>query len=254
MSRYRFTIEYDGAPYAGWQRQNDVPSVQGALETALTKLGETAIVQGAGRTDAGVHATGQVAHADLQRPWKPFRLMEALNAHLHQSGEPVAVLNCEQMNDDFHARFSATRRHYVYRIAPRRAALVLDRGRAWQVKVPLDVTAMDKAAKCLLGAHDFTTFRSTECQAKSPVKTLDRLDVATREWHGMSTIEITTNARSYLHNQVRSLAGCLVQVGTGRWNEADLVAALEARNRSACAPVAPAHGLYLTLVEYSQPD
>ncbi len=254
MSRYRFTLEYDGAPYAGWQRQRDAPSVQGALETALRKLGETALVQGAGRTDAGVHATGQVAHADLEKPWKPFRLMEALNAHLHQSSEPVAVLDCAQVDDNFHARFSATRRHYIYRIVPRRAALALDAGRAWQVKVPLDVDAMDAAAKCLLGAHDFTTFRSTECQAKSPVKTLDRLDVTLRDWHGVPTIEITTNARSYLHNQVRSLVGCLVQVGTGRWSEADLVAALEACDRSACAPVAPAHGLYLTLVEYGEAE
>lgn len=254
MSRYRFTIEYDGAPYAGWQRQKDTPSVQGALETALGKLGETALVQGAGRTDAGVHATGQVAHVDLLKPWKPFRLMEALNAHLHQSGEPVAVLECEQVGEDFHARFSAIRRHYVYRIAPRRAALALEAGRIWQVKVPLDVAAMDGAAKRLLGSHDFTTFRSTECQAKSPVKTLDTLDVTLRDWHGSPAIEITTNARSYLHNQVRSLAGCLVQVGTGRWSEADLVAALEARDRSACAPVAPAHGLYLTLVEYGEAE
>jgi tRNA pseudouridine38-40 synthase len=251
LNRYRFTLEYDGAPYAGWQRQNDVPSVQAAIETALTKIGEPGpLIQGAGRTDAGVHATGQVAHADLVRPWKPFRLMEALNAHLHQSGETVAVVDCDEVDDEFHARFSATTRHYLYRIADRRAPLIVAAGRAWQVKVPLDIAAMNTAAKLLLGTHDFTTFRSTECQAKSPVKTLDTLHAERVESLGGPMIEVTTSARSFLHNQVRSLVGCLRAVGEGRWTNADLQAALNAKDRAACAPVAPAHGLFLTRVDY----
>ena len=251
MRRYSFLIEYDGGPYKGWQRQDDMPSVQGALEAALEKLGERGrLVQGAGRTDAGVHALGQVAHVDLERPWKPFRLMEALNAHLRQSGETVAVLDCDTCGDEFHARFSATGRRYVYRIISRRAPLTVERQRAWNVKVPLDVDAMDQAAKILLGEHDFTTFRSTECQAKSPIKTLDTLDVITHSRHGVDVIEINTTARSYLHNQVRSLAGCLKAVGEGKWSQDDLASALAARDRTACAPVAPAHGLYLVSVSY----
>ena len=251
MARYRFLIEYDGAPYKGWQRQEDMPSVQGALEAVLEKLGEPEVlVQGAGRTDAGVHALGQQAHADLQRPWNPFRLMEAMNAHLRQAGEPVAILECDQCPDEFHARFSASKRSYLYRVLNRRAPLTVEKGRAWNVKVPLDVAAMDSAAKLLLGEHDFTTFRSTECQAKSPVKTLDSLDVTQRLAHGVPLIEITTTARSFLHNQVRSLVGCLKVVGEGRWSEDDLESALESRDRTACAPVAPAHGLYLVSVNY----
>ena len=251
MARYSFLIEYDGGPYKGWQRQDDMPSVQGALELALAKLGEPdVLVQGAGRTDAGVHALGQVAHADLIRPWKPFRLMEALNAHLRQAGETVSIIDCDTCGDEFHARFSATGRNYIYRIISRRAPLTVERNRAWNVKVPLDVAAMDQAAKHLLGEHDFTTFRSTECQAKSPVKSLDRLDVDQRDLHGITVIEIAAEARSFLHNQVRSLAGCLKAVGEGRWTEDDLVAALEAKDRTACAPVAPAHGLYLVRVRY----
>ena len=251
MRRYSFLIEYDGGPYKGWQRQDDMPSVQGALEAALEKLGEPGrLVQGAGRTDAGVHALGQVAHVDLERPWKPFRLMEALNAHLRQSGETVAILDCDTCGEEFHARFSATGRRYVYRIISRRAPLTVERQRAWNVKVPLDVDAMDQAAKILLGEHDFTTFRSTECQAKSPIKTLDTLDVITHSRHGVDVIEINTTARSYLHNQVRSLAGCLKAVGEGKWSQDDLASALAALDRTACAPVAPAHGLYLVSVSY----
>lgn len=251
MTRYSFLIEYDGGPYKGWQRQDDLPSVQGALEAALEKLGEPRrLVQGAGRTDAGVHALGQVAHVDLQRPWKPFRLMEALNAHLRQAGETVAILDCDTCGDEFHARFSATGRRYVYRIISRRAPLTVERQRAWNVKIPLDVEAMDEAAKRLLGEHDFTTFRSTECQAKSPIKTLDKLDVAIHSRHGLDIIEISTAARSFLHNQVRSIAGCLKAVGEGKWSQNDLTEALEARDRTACAPVAPAHGLYLVSVRY----
>ena len=228
-----------------------MPSVQGALEQALMKLGEENIlVQGAGRTDAGVHALGQVAHADLVRPWTPFRLMEALNAHLRQAKQPVAVLGCDQADESFHARFSAVQRHYIYRIIARRAPLTVEKNRAWNIKMNLDVVAMDRAAKLLLGEHDFTTFRSTECQAKSPVKTLNTLDVNAKNIHGIDVIEVSTTARSYLHNQVRSLTGCLKAIGDGRWSDDDLVAALEAKDRSACAPVAPAHGLYLISVGY----
>lgn len=251
MSRYRFQIEYDGAPYCGWQRQNDAPSVQQAIEIALQKIGEPEpIVQGAGRTDAGVHATGQIAHVDLARPWKSFRLMEAVNAHLHQAGEKIALTDCAQVGDDFHARFSATARHYIYRIADRRAPLAIAAGKAWQVKVPLDLEAMNDAAQVLIGTHDFTTFRSTECQAKSPVKTLDVLETRRVETLGGPMIEIYACARSFLHNQVRSLVGGLRAVGEGRWSEYDLKQALEARSRAACAPVAPAHGLYLVQVDY----
>lgn len=251
MARYRFLIEYDGGPYRGWQRQEDMPSVQGALEMALNKLGEPGVlVQGAGRTDAGVHALGQVAHADLQRDWAPFRLMEAVNAHLRQSSNPIAILDCDQVEDEFHARFSAVQRRYLYRILARRAPLTVEKGRVWNVKVALDVAAMNRAAKLLVGEHDFTTFRSTECQSKSPVKTLDTLDVRALCTHGVDLIEISTTARSYLHNQVRSLAGCLKAVGEGRWSQGDLQSALDARDRQACAPVAPAHGLYLVSVGY----
>ncbi|MEM8748674.1 MAG: tRNA pseudouridine(38-40) synthase TruA [Pseudomonadota bacterium] len=251
MARYRFLIEYDGTPYSGWQRQDDRATVQGALEDALTLLGEPGpLVQGAGRTDAGVHAFGQVAHSDLARPWAPFRLMEAMNAQLRQASQPVAVLDCEKTDEEFHARFSATQRRYVYRIIARRAPLTVERGRAWNVKQFLDVAAMDKAAKLLLGEHDFTTFRSTECQAKSPVKTLDTLDVQQVEHNTVPVIEISTTARSYLHNQVRSLAGALKLIGEGKWGETDLIASLEARDRKACAPVAPPHGLYLVSVGY----
>ncbi|MEE9314322.1 MAG: tRNA pseudouridine(38-40) synthase TruA [Rhizobiaceae bacterium] len=251
MSRYRFLIEYNGKPYFGWQRQDDVPSVQGALEAALGRLGEPEpMVQGAGRTDRGVHALGQVAHTDLSRPWKAFRLMEAMNAQMRDAGDPVAIIECEEADEEFHARFSAQQRHYIYRIISRRAPLTVEYGRAWNVKAELDVAAMDKAAKVLVGEHDFTTFRSTECQAKSPVKTLTTLDVTARDEHGVTIIEISTTARSYLHNQVRSFAGSLKAVGEGKWSADDLRAALESCDRSACAPVAPAHGLYLISVGY----
>lgn len=249
--RYRLTIEYDGTPFSGWQRQDDRPSVQGAIETALGKLGEIdPVVQGAGRTDAGVHATGQVAHTDLERPWAPFRLMEALNAHLRQDGLPVAMLDCEKVSQKFHARFSATRRFYIYRIVSRRAPLTIENGRAWLVPHPLDLDAMNAASGILLGEHDFTTFRSTECQAKSPVKTLDHLTVGSVGGYAGDFVEIATDARSFLHNQVRSITGALKLVGQGKWTSEDLKAALEAKDRAACAPVAPAHGLYLVKVAY----
>jgi tRNA pseudouridine38-40 synthase len=249
--RYRLTIEYDGSPYVGWQRQIDMASVQGAIENALVKIGEVdPVVQGAGRTDAGVHALGQIAHADLQRPWVPFRLMEALNAQMRQAGDTVAITDCEITNEDFHARFSAIQRHYVYRIIARRAPLTVERGRAWNVKQELDVDAMNDAAAALLGEHDFSTFRSTECQAKSPIKTLDTLAASQRNLHGVTVTEISTTARSYLHNQVRSFAGALKLVGEGKWSRQDLEDSLNARDRKACAPVAPAHGLYLVSVGY----
>lgn len=251
MARYRLHIEYDGSPFRGWQRQDDVPSVQEAIEDALKKIGETeAIVQGSGRTDAGVHALGQVAHVDLQRNWAPFRLSEALNAHLRYAGNPVGILNCSVIDDDFHARFSAIQRHYVYRIIARRTPLTVEKGRAWYVKIPLNIDAMNDAAKVLIGAHDFTTFRSTECQAKSPIKTLDTLDVTERNLHGVNVVEISTTARSYLHSQVRSFAGALKMAGDGKWTAQDMRNALEAKDRKACAPVAPAHGLYLVSVRY----
>lgn len=245
MPRYKLTIEYDGAPYVGWQRQDNGPSVQAALEAAFAAFtGEEVTVRGAGRTDAGVHASGQVAHIALARGWRTDTLRDAANAHLVP--QPIAVLAAEEVADDFDARFSATRRHYVYRLVDRRPPLALERGRAWRIPKTLDVAAMDAAAKRLLGRHDFTTFRSSACQASSPLRTLDRLDV-TRE--GQAVL-IATNARSFLHNQVRSMAGALVQVGLGRWSADDLAAALAAADRAACGPVAPPDGLTLTQVDY----
>lgn len=245
MPRYRLTIEYDGAPFVGWQRQANGASVQGALEAAIAAFAHEAVtVKGAGRTDAGVHASGQVAHVDLARPMRPDKLRDAANAHLRPA--PVAVLEAEEVAADFDARFSAVRRHYVYRIIDRRPPLALMAGRAWRVPKRLDAAAMDAAAKRLLGRHDFTTFRSAHCQALSPVKTLDRLDVV-RE--GESVL-ILTDARSFLHNQVRSMAGSLVEVGLGRWSADDLVDALARADRAACGPVAPPDGLTLAQVDY----
>ncbi|MFO1088553.1 MAG: tRNA pseudouridine(38-40) synthase TruA [Hyphomicrobiales bacterium] len=245
MPRYRLIIEYDGGPYRGWQRQENGPSVQAEIEGAIERLtGERAVVHGAGRTDTGVHAFGQVAHVDLTRDWRPDKLRDALNAHLRPA--PVSILAVASTTPDFHARFSALGRHYVYRIVNRRAPLALDRGRAWQVMARLDHEAMHHAAQCLVGNHDFTTFRSSECQAASAVKTLDRLDVMR---HG-DMIEIFASARSFLHNQVRSMVGSVKLVGEGRWDENDLIAVLAAQDRSACGPVAPPDGLYLSRVDY----
>lgn len=246
MPRYRLLVEYDGAPFAGWQRQANGPSVQGALEAAAFAFsGETVAVKGAGRTDAGVHASGQVAHLDLARDWRADTVRDAINAHLRP--QPVAVLEAACAPDGFDARFSALRRHYVYRLVDRRAPLALELGRAWRIPRPLDVAAMDAAAKRLLGRHDFSTFRASECQAASPVRTLDRLDV-TREEGGV--VAVRTNARSFLHNQVRSMVGSLVQVGIGRWSADDLAAALAKADRRACGPMAPPDGLFLTQVDY----
>ena len=245
MTRYAFRVEYHGAPFAGWQRQADQPSVQGALEAALARL-EPGVpsIAAAGRTDAGVHATGQVAHADMARDWAPFRLMEAVNYHLKPA--PVAVTACARVADDWHARFSAVGRRYVYRVSCRRAPLVHQRGLAWWVRQPLDADAMQAGADRLLGRHDFTTFRSVQCQADSPVRTVDRLDVS----RDGDAIRFEVDARSFLHNQVRSFVGTLERVGRGAWTPDDVTAALMARDRAACGPVAPPEGLYLVGVVY----
>lgn len=243
--RYRLTIEYDGGPFSGWQRQENGPSVQGALEEAIFKLsGETVTVTGAGRTDSGVHAFGQVAHFDLEKEFAPDKVRDALNYHLKPA--PVAVLQASVVDADFHARFSATARHYLYRIVCRRAPLVLERGHAWRLSRDLDAEAMHVAAQSLIGSHDFTTFRAAECQAKSPVKTLDVLDVRRLA----NEIQVTASARSFLHHQVRSIVGSLKLVGEEKWQPRDMKRALEAKDRTACGPVAPADGLYLVKVDY----
>ena len=245
MPRYRITIEYDGTPYVGWQFQENGPTVQGRLTKAIADFcGEDVDLRGAGRTDAGVHALAQVAHFDLAKDWPKETVRDALNSHLRP--DPIVVLDCERVGDDFDARFSAIRRHYLYRIVDRRTPLALDRERAWQVPRQLAVRTMNVAAKELVGNHDFTTFRSVHCQAKSPVKTLDRLDVKRER----QIIHIEAEARSFLHNQVRSMVGALKLVGEGKWSATDLKNALEACDRSACATVAPAHGLYLMKVDY----
>jgi tRNA pseudouridine38-40 synthase len=245
MPRFKLTIEYDGGPYVGWQIQDNGPSIQGALTDAIAAFtGERTAVNGAGRTDAGVHALGQVAHIDLAKDWDIDNVRDATNFHLRP--QPIAVLSAERVADDFDARFSAIKRHYLYRIVNRRADLTLEQSHAWRVPRPLDAAAMHSAAQRLTGKHDFTTFRSTECQSASPVKTLDRLDV-TRDG---DEVRVIAAARSFLQHQVRSMVGSLVHVGEGKWRESDLVAALEARDRAACGQVAPPHGLYLVRVEY----
>jgi tRNA pseudouridine38-40 synthase len=245
MPRYKLTIEYDGTPFAGWQRQANGRSVQEAIEDAIaTFSGEQVTIGGAGRTDAGVHALAQIAHLDLAKEWPADTVLNALNFHLQP--EPIAVLAAEPVADGFDARFSAKARHYLYRIINRRPPLTIDAGRAWRVKAPLDAEAMDAAAQLLIGNHDFTTFRNAACQATTPVKTLDRLGVRRQN----QEIVIEASARSFLHSQVRSIAGCLRLVGDGRWSADDLSGALAARDRKACGPVAPAEGLYLLKVDY----
>lgn len=245
MHRYKLHLEYDGTPFVGWQMQENRPSVQSCLIEAVKAFsGEDVIPRGAGRTDAGVHALGQVSHFDLAKDWEPDKVRDALNAQLRP--DPISVLNCERAAEDFDARFSAKARHYLYRIVDRRAPLALERNRAWGVFRPLDAEAMHEAARTLIGNHDFTTFRSTECQADSPEKTLDKLEVSR---HG-EIIRVEASARSFLHNQVRSMVGSLKLVGEGRWTARDLAAALAARDRARCGPVAPAHGLYLVRVDY----
>jgi tRNA pseudouridine38-40 synthase len=245
MPRFKLTIEYDGGPFVGWQVQGSAPSVQGALVAAIEAFcGERIKVGGAGRTDAGVHALGQVAHIDLAKDWDADTVRDAITAHLRP--QPVVVLAAEKVPDTFDARFSAVKRHYRYRIVNRRADLALERGRAWRLPRSLDHEAMHAAAQRLVGRHDFTTFRHVDCQAKSPVKTLDQLDV-TREGE---EVTICASARSFLHSQVRSMVGALAFVGEGRWSADDLSQALAARDRAACAPVAPPEGLYLMQVDY----
>jgi tRNA pseudouridine38-40 synthase len=245
MPRYKLIIEYDGEPFVGWQFQATGHSVQGVLEAAVAQInGAPATVHGAGRTDAGVHALGQVAHVDLLKSWDVFKLRNALNANVRP--HPVSVLAVCEVDEAFHARFSATRRHYLFRILNRRSPPALDRGKVWWLPVDLDAEAMHAAAQLLLGKHDFSTFRAAQCQAQSPVKTLDRFEVAR---YG-ELIELRCDARSFLHNQVRSMVGSLRLVGEGKWRAQDLKRALEARDRARCGPVSPPDGLYLLKVDY----
>lgn len=247
MPRYKLTIEYDGGPFQGWQRLGGLPSVQGALEDAVEKLcGARPDVVGAGRTDSGVHALGQVAHVDLPKAYGGDAVRDALNAHLRP--RPIAVLKAEETTDDFHARFDAVKRAYWYRIVNRRADLALDKGKAWRLGRPLDADAMDEAAQALVGAHDFTTFRDANCQAKSPQKTLDAISVM----RAGEEVHLHCEARSFLHRQVRSMMGTLVEVGAGKWRARDVAAALAAKDRTRCGPVAPADGLYLVRVGYAE--
>lgn len=247
MPRYRMTVEYDGTSYVGWQRQENGHSVQAALEGAVLSLTAEAVsIKGAGRTDSGVHAFGQVVHVDLSRDWAPYKLRNALNAHLSMARERVCVLDVMAVAGSFDARFSALRRHYLYRIVNRPAPLALEAKRAWWVAKDLDHEAMHAAAQTLVGHHDFTTFRSTHCQAKSPMRTLDRLDVT----RSGELIEIRASAQSFLHNQIRSFAGTLKLAGEGKMTPGDVRAALEARDRKACGPVAPPDGLYFMKVDY----
>ena len=247
MPRYRLTLEYDGGPYKGFQAQGDLPTVQGAVERAVLAFsGESLRLQAAGRTDTGVHATGQVVHVDLSKDWPALTVRNALNAHLVD--EAVVVLEAEVAPEGWHARFSATERRYLYRILNRPAPPALDRGRVWHVRTPLDAAAMHAAAQALVGHHDFTTFRDLACQAKSPVKTLDVAEVSRRG----EEVWLSFASRSFLHRQVRSMTGTLAEVGVGRWTAQDVKAALEARDRRACGPVAPASGLSLTGVAYAE--
>lgn len=245
MPRYKLILEYDGRPFVGWQRQENGRSVQQAVEEAVGKFaGEQVTLRAAGRTDAGVHALGQVAHLELVRDWPADTVRDALNAHLRP--DPIVVLSAEIAPPDFDARFSAVKRHYLYRILNRRAPPALDAGRVWPVPQPLDAAAMHRAAQALIGKHDFTTFRAAECQADSPLRTLDRLDVSRTG----EEIAIRASARSFLHSQVRSMVGSLAKVGEGKWPEARIGEILAARDRTACGPLAPPEGLYLLAVDY----
>jgi tRNA pseudouridine38-40 synthase len=245
MTRYKLTIEYDGGPYNGWQSQTNGRAVQDAVTKAVRAYcQEEAEVFAAGRTDTGVHALGQVVHLDLERGDTADRVRDAINFHLKPA--PISVIASETVSEEFHARFAATRRHYLYRIINRRAPLTLDLGQAWQVPVPLDADAMHAAAQALVGKHDFTTFRSVHCQAKSPLRTMDEISVSR---YG-DEIEVICRARSFLHNQVRSIVGSLKYVGEGKWRPREMEAALKAKDRSRCGPVAPPGGLYLTAVDY----
>lgn len=245
MTRFALTVEYDGRPFVGWQRQDNGASVQAAIERAVLAItGESVAVHAAGRTDAGVHALGMRAHVDVARDLTPFRLMEALNAKLRP--DPLAIVGCEIVSDKWHARFSCVARHYEYRIVTRRAPLTWERGLAWRVAVPLDAAAMAAGAARLIGRHDFTTFRSAHCQADSPLRTLDQLDVVAAG----ERISVYASARSFLHHQVRSMVGCLALVGQGKWSPDDMAAALAARDRAALGLNAPSDGLYFLRADY----
>ncbi len=251
MPRYALKIEYDGRPFKGWQRQKELPSVQGAVEAAIARLeADRPSIGAAGRTDTGVHATGQVAHVDLERIWDPFRLCAALNYHLQP--HPIAILTAAQVDHAFHARFSAHERHYLFRLVSRRAPMTHLDGQVWQVRHALDLAAMQAGAQHLLGRHDFTTFRATECQADSPIRTLDTLDITAHDIPHGTEFQFRLRARSFLHSQVRSFVGTLERVGAGSWAPDRVREALEARSRAACGPVCPPHGLYLTGVRYPQ--
>ncbi len=246
MPRYKLTIEYDGGPYMGWQWQDHGPSVQGVMEAAAAKLnkGQDVLVYGSGRTDSGVHALGQVAHMDLPHEIRPDKLRDAMNYHM--SKDPVTVLSAEIMKDEWHARFDATERSYLYRIIDRRMKLSLDKGRLWRIPVKMDADAMHAAAQVLVGTHDFSAFRDIKCQAKSPVKTIDEITIL----RAGAEIHCHFRARSFLHKQVRSLIGTLAEVGMGKWNTADMREVLESKDRQECGPVAPPDGLYLVSVKY----
>lgn len=245
MSRFKLTIEYDGGPFQGWQRQDHAPTVQGAMEIAGERInGAPVTVYGSGRTDSGVHALAQIAHVDFEKPLRADQVRDALNFHLKEN--PISVLAADAVDDEFHARFDAVERRYLFRIVDRRPRLALDRGRVWRVPVKLDADAMHAAAQELIGQHDFTTFRDGQCQAKSPVKTMDEISVL-RAGH---EIHLHFRARSFLHKQVRSFTGSLVEVGLGKWDAEDMRLALQARDRTECGPVSPPDGLYLTEVKY----
>ena len=249
MPRYALKIEYNGAPFVGWQRQQNQLSVQGSIERALSQIENNEhLIAGAGRTDAGVHAKSQVAHCDLNKKWDPFRLSEALNFHLKPL--PIAIIDCALVDDDWHARFSAVERKYIFRLLVRRAPSTHEAGLVWQIGHSLDLSAMQEASQYLVGKHDFTTFRSSMCQAKSPIKTLDEFKIESSEGWSGTEFRFRLRARSFLHNQVRSFVGTLERVGSGSWRPADVKKALEAKDRSLCGPVSPPHGLYLSEVVY----
>ena len=249
MPRYALKIEYNGAPFVGWQRQQSQLSVQGSIERALSQIENNEhLIAGAGRTDAGVHARSQVAHCDLNKKWDPFRLSEALNFHLKPL--PIAIIDCALVDDDWHARFSAVERKYIFRLLVRRAPSTHEAGLVWQIGHSLDLSAMQEASQYLVGKHDFTTFRSSMCQAKSPIKTLDEFKIESSDGWSGTEFRFQLRARSFLHNQVRSFVGTLERVGSGSWSPADVKKALEAKDRSLCGPVSPPHGLYLSEVVY----